>query len=50
MNIAIKSCDRCGDDHIMQEIHFCWDERHVSIEWVCERCMKQYNLQEIKDV
>jgi hypothetical protein len=48
MNIAIKACDHCGDDHIMQEIHLCWNKEHTSISSVCERCMKKEGLEEAK--
>ena len=46
MSIAIKACDHCGDDHIMQEIHLCWNKAHTSISWVCERCMVTEGLEE----
>ena len=48
MSIAIKACDHCGDDCILQEIHLCWNKEHTSISWVCKRCMIAEGLEEVK--
>jgi len=37
--VAIKSCDHCGNDVIVQEIHLYWNG--TSMSWLCERCWKE---------
>ncbi len=47
MSIVIKACDHCGDDHLLSEIHLCWNKAHTTILWVCERCMREEGLDEV---
>jgi len=41
MSICIKSCDRCGNDVIIQEIHITWIPENHAFSWLCERCWKE---------
>jgi hypothetical protein len=41
MSVCIKSCDRCGNDILIQEIYITWIPENHAFSWLCKRCWKE---------